>query len=81
MDPAHIKHGTVSNSLQFFQQFFAETDMRAEKLMQKKERPKPRDKFYELLDDKILLVMREYQVLLSIILELFNILYIGFYQQ
>lgn len=49
--------------------------------MQKKERPKPRDKFYELLDDKILLVMREYQVLLSIILELFNILYIGFYQQ
>ena len=61
-DPAKIRHGSVNNALTFFQQIMAENDLRIHKILNGIEKPRPRDKIYQCLDDKIINALNDYDV-------------------
>lgn len=52
----------MPNCLRFFQQLFAESDVRLQKVISGSEMPKPRSAVYEALDNKIIKLLNEYDV-------------------
>lgn len=61
-DPASVRNAALPSVLNFFQMLFAESDERVVKILNGKLKPRPRDKIYESVDNKIQNSLNEYDV-------------------
>lgn len=60
-DSASVRHASLANVLNYFQQIFAESDERVIKILARKIKPRARSKLYEDIDNKIQNTLTEYE--------------------